>query len=213
MYLDFFEAARYLASKGLVSASSGNLSHVFTVGDKKNMWVTASGSWFENFGLDDLVECSFPEGVVQQSRKGKSPTSELAMHLQILWVRSDVNTVLHFQAPYATVLAASDPRMYERDINTIPEVPYYLGEIGIESYYAPGSKELADAVSERIKTVDAIMLMNHGQIVVGKSLEDVVQKTMFFELACMTVVLGKGIMRLNEAQRSDLVAYRKKKEG
>ena len=35
------------------------------------------------------------------------------------------------------------------------------------------------------------LLRNHGQVVVGKSLDDAIQRAVFFELACTVLVLGR----------------------
>jgi L-fuculose-phosphate aldolase len=209
MLFDFFEAARYVGRKNLVSGSSGNLSHLWR--EKASLWISASGSWLEALSFDDLVECSFPDGAVSRSEQGKKPSSELHMHLEILKKRPDVNTVLHFQAPYATVISASSPIAYEQNLDTIPEVPYYLGKVGIIDYVLPGSDELASMVAQEIESHDALILQNHGQLVVGVSLEEVIQKALFLEFACMTVALGKETERLTQTDIAALQKYKTQK--
>jgi ribulose-5-phosphate 4-epimerase/fuculose-1-phosphate aldolase len=208
---DFFDAARYIAQKGLVVGSSGNLSHLWRDAlDGNTLWITASGSWFRDLSLEDLVECSFPDGEVKRAHKPlNKPSSELKMHLEILKKRDDINTVLHFQSPYATVMATSYRGPYA-SFCTIPEIPYYLGEIGWVNYYCPGSAELSEKVSKKIeKGHDAVILQNHGQLVVGSSIRDAVQKALFLELACMTVVLnGPNTQILTENQEKDLREYK-----
>ena len=40
------------------------------------------------------------------------------------------------------------------------------------NYNPPGSKELAIGVSEALKQTNAVIMQNHGAIVVGKSIKD-----------------------------------------
>jgi ribulose-5-phosphate 4-epimerase/fuculose-1-phosphate aldolase len=209
---DFFEAAQYIGEKNLVTASSGNLSYLWSDDSGKKLWITASGSWLSQLSLDDLVECSFPEGyVVRTGCPGAKPSSELDMHLEILRAREDVKTVLHFQSPCATMLAASNRDSWDDMLNTIPEIPYYIGDIGWVEYYTPGSHVLADRVAFELKTHDVVFLQNHGQVAVGTSLKDVIQKASFVELASSIVVHGKSLNLLTTKQRQELVEYRNKK--
>jgi ribulose-5-phosphate 4-epimerase/fuculose-1-phosphate aldolase len=46
-----------------------------------------------------------------------------------------------------------------------------------------------------MKDHDLAMMANHGQIVVGKSFDDVIQKAVFFELACEIILRGGDDIR------------------
>lgn len=209
MYFDFFSTAKYIASKNLVQGSSGNLSYLVEPG---KLWITGSGAWLEETAYDNFVECAFPSGKILVSRSNNRPSSELGMHLAVLNKRKSMRAVLHFQAPYATVLSSSESNYANLDyLNTIPEIPYYIGKVGRVPYYLPGSKELIKAVSEEIVEHDAILLQNHGQLVVGKDLEDIIQKALFLEQASMIVVNVKGIKILNEKQCEELRDYKTKR--
>jgi ribulose-5-phosphate 4-epimerase/fuculose-1-phosphate aldolase len=209
LYFDFFTAARYVADKGLVCASSGNMSYRFHTGDEdEKMWITASGAWLGTLDLDDYVECDFPSGDIISAPRSKKPSTEFKMHLEILKTRKDVSVVLHFQSPYATTLAASNPGTWIDLINVIPEVPFYLGRIGLAEYCTPGSIELATKVAASILEHDAVMMQNHGQVVVGDSFTDVINKASFLELASQIVVGGNSLKLLSCEQQQDLIKYR-----
>ncbi len=109
------------------------------------------------------------------------PSAEFRFHRKIMQKRPDVNTVLHFQSPSATTIACMD---LIPDYNVIIEVPIYIGEVGFVSFLPPGSVELAEAISAQILNSDLVQLANHGQVVCGSSYRDVIQKALFFELAC-----------------------------
>jgi ribulose-5-phosphate 4-epimerase/fuculose-1-phosphate aldolase len=93
----------------------------------------------------------------------------------------DVNSVLHFQSPSATTIACMD---IKPDYSVIIEIPLYIGEIGHVPFLLPGSEELATAVGVQSVKTDLIQLANHGQVVCGTSYHEVLQKAVFFELAC-----------------------------
>jgi ribulose-5-phosphate 4-epimerase/fuculose-1-phosphate aldolase len=209
--MTFLEAAHYIAEKNLVSASSGNMSHCRYESHGSKIWITATGAWFSNLCVDDIVECSFPDGKVLRAHSDNKPSSELKMHLDIFNVRKGINTVLHFQSPYATTLAASFTGSWLGRLSVIPEIPYYIGSIGCVDYYTPGSDALAESVAEAAAAYDVVFMKNHGQIVVGTSFMDVIQKASFVELASMILVNGKEIQTLTDQNVADLVAYRNKK--
>jgi len=209
--MTFLDAAHYIAEKGLVCASSGNMSHCRYESHGSKIWVTATGAWFSHLCVDDIVECSFPDGEVLRAHSDNKPSSELKMHLEILRIRNKMNTVLHFQSPYATTLAASFTGSWLGRLSVIPEIPYYVGSIGCVDYSTPGSDELAESVAEAAAAYDVVFMKNHGQIVVGTSFMDVIQKASFVELASMILVHGQGIQTLTDQNVADLVKYRNKK--
>ena len=55
--------------------------------------------------------------------------------------------------------------------NGVPIVPFEM----------PGSKELAEAVQEKIKDFDAVILENHGIVTVGSSIEKAFDLNMIVE--------------------------------
>jgi len=146
--------------------------------------LTASRSWLERLTGEDISICRLSDG---QCLSGRRPTIESVFHLGILRKRADANVVFHFQSPFATAIACGEPNRY--DFNVLPEVPHYMGIIGIVDYFKPGTLELADAVIAAAGEHDVIILRNHGQVVVGTDYDDVFEKALFFELVCQILVL------------------------
>ena len=59
-----------------------------------------------------------------------------------------------------------------------------------------------------MKNHDLVVLKNHGQVVVGKSFDDVIQKALFFELACGIIMRSKNqAVRLTEEQMGEMEKY------
>lgn len=173
---EFVVACRRAADFGLLKYSSGNMS--CRIGDGLAA-VSASRAWLGELTTDQVAICAIDDGSCLNHVK---PTVESGFHLGILRDRVDVNVVLHFQSPFATAISCG--RRIENNFNVIPEIPYYIGQIGVVEYLVPGTSELAEAVVSTMQTYDLTILRNHGQVVVGSDYNDAIQKAGFFELAC-----------------------------
>jgi len=178
----FAESCRDVVRHGLVFCSSGNASQ--REGEDL-MLATSTRTWLEEIEPDQVAICRISDG---ECLNGLYPTVELGFHAGILRKRPDVDVVLHVQTPYATALGCLPSRPW--NFHVIPEVPYYIGDIGRVDYSAPGSFELAEAVSRAVETYDLVLMENHGSTVVGQTFRDAIQKASFFELACQILLLG-----------------------
>lgn len=178
----FVEACREAGERGLLRCSSGNMSQRI---DGERMLVTATRSWIGRLTTDEVTVCRIADATPLE---GRQPTVEVNLHAGILRARPDVNVVLHFQAPYATVLTCQD----SRDINffVIPEIPFYIGPIGHVPYVLPGSQALADATIAVMRHHNLALMANHGQVTVAQDLDYAIQNAEFFELACRIIVQG-----------------------
>jgi len=138
---EFVVACHRIGAYGLVRCSSGNLSWRL---DEDDDLIAISGTraWLSELEESDVALCRIPDG---QSLNDQKPSVEVGMHLGILANRKDVNVVLHFQTPCATALACGQPEKV--NFFVVPEIPYYIGPIGIVDYHTPGTAELAAATA------------------------------------------------------------------
>lgn len=196
--LDAFAAdCRKAAGYGLMQCSSGNMSQRI---DADLMLISSTRSWMAELRSDQIVVCRIADGAVLNDQR---PSVEATFHRGILNTRPDVGCVLHFQSPYATTMACSciDDVSFE----VIPEIPFYVGPIGVVPYIQPGSPELAEAVIETIRIHDLAILQNHGMVSVGEHPNDAIQKAVFFELACGIILrAGERIRPLESETASAL---------
>ena len=176
------QAHRY-GEAGLMLCSSGNLS--WRVGEKA--LVSGTGSWLPVLTGERVAVCDVVSGLLEN---GVRPSMESVFHLGVMRERADVNVVLHFQSEYATVVACMKEK--PESFNVTLEVPYHVGEIVVIPYYCPGSPELAQAVIDGMREHDAVLMSNHGQVVCGKDFDDVLQRALFFEMACRIIVQSRG---------------------
>lgn len=191
------EAGKY----GLVKCSSGNLSQRIA---GQQVLISASGSWLPAINAAEVVLVDTAGNYADGQPK---PSGEYRLHLGILNTRKDVNTVLHFQSPYATALAC---RKHPPDYNVIIEVPVYIGNVVTLPFIQPGSQELAAAVARAAATADLIQLSNHGQVVCGRDYKEVMQKAVFFELACSVIInAGNDLHHIPVEEQLKLSEYTK----
>ena len=178
----FVAQAHRVGELGLTICFSGNLS--WRIGDKA--LISGTGSWVPSLREDQVSVCDVATGEVLN---GVKPSMESVFHLGVMRERPDVGVVLHFQSPYATQVACSEVR--PKSYNVTAEVPLHVGRVIPEiPFYRPGSPELAEAVVNALRDRNSALMLKHGQVVCGKDFDDVVQRAMFFEMACRICVLA-----------------------
>ena len=176
---EFVRQSHRVGDAGLTICSSGNLS--WRIGDE--MLVSGTGSWLPSIEASQVSRLQVGTGEVLN---GVKPSMESVFHRGVMLERPDVNVVLHFQSPYATMLACCKNR--PDSIAVTAEVPLHVGRVIPEiPFTTPGSPELAEAVIAALRNRNAVQLLKHGQVVCGKNFNDVFQRAMFFEMASRTV--------------------------
>jgi ribulose-5-phosphate 4-epimerase/fuculose-1-phosphate aldolase len=178
-----------IASLKLVQASSGNCSYRHPL-SKDEFYITSTGCWFDSIEQQDIVKCSIRTKSKCDSMS-LDPSSEVLIHSSIFEKRPEVNWILHYQPVHGTILACSKQELKSQDFYVIPEIPYYIKNISYVPYIKPGSKELSDIVVKRLETNELVIMKNHGLIVVGYTQEQILQRALFFELACEIIVKSR----------------------
>jgi L-fuculose-phosphate aldolase len=125
------------------------------------------------------------------------------MHRGIYAGRPDAGAVLHSSAFHTTLVACST---IELETAASTDTLYYLRRIARLPYLVPGSTELADAVAEAAAGHDAILLGNHGSVVLGSDLAAAVNVAEALELMCRMLVArtqGFPLLPIAEELRAD----------
>ena len=175
------EVVDELYAGGLITATGGNVTTRVTAGADE-LWITPSQSFKGKLDLSQLVRIDLDGDPVASGTR--SPSSERLMHVVVYRVKPEVEAVIHCHAPNATVLANSG----------LPFVPVsteaaFFGEIPRVPFIMPGTVELADAVAEAMKDSWAVMLVNHGLLVAGRSLRRAADMASVIERSC-EIILG-----------------------
>lgn len=187
----FIRACHKVAEYGLVSCSSGNLSWRI---EPDTALLSGSGVWLAELTPEQAAMCSIS---TDRSLNDVVPTCESVFHLGILKQRPEVNVVLHFQSSYATTIACGVTDGL--DFNMTIEVPVYIGTPAVLPYLPPGSEELARAVIDAFRNsqTHVAILKNHGLVSVGTDFNDAIQKAVFFEMACRTMLTNPNAKPLD----------------
>ncbi len=178
----FVEACRRVAGYGLVRCSSGNLSCRL---DDENMLVSGTQTWLERIEPREVAVLRISDGAALTDIK---PSVESRFHAGILRARPDVSVVLHFQSIAATTLACAGA---DHASHVIIETPYYIGPVAWAPFRMPGTAELAEQVIAAAVKHDMIQMRNHGQVTVGRTFDEAIQRAVFYEFAC-EIVLRAG---------------------
>lgn len=178
-------ASRRVHAAGWVANHDGNLS--VRLGEGRFLCTPTAVSKGE-VSVEMLLVVD-PEGrVLQGTRK---PFSEWALHKAVYAARPDVAAVLHAHPPTATGFAVAGvaldaPFMAEPVISLgarVPLVPWHL----------PGDPEEARALAAAILEADAVLLANHGVLVVGPDIDTCVLRMELVEHVCRIALAARQV--------------------
>ena len=193
--------AKSLFERGYSHGSAGNLSARL----EDSVLVSPTNSSMGRLIPERLSKVNFDGAHLG----GDAPSKEASLHLGVLRAQAEAGAVVHLHSTYATILsclANTDPE------DALPPITPYLimrvGRVPMVPYYAPGSAELADAVSEKARDHRAVLMANHGFVVTGRTFEDAVMNAEEFEENAKLLVLmrGSSVNLLSEEHISALKA-------
>ncbi|MBZ5648105.1 MAG: class II aldolase/adducin family protein [Acidobacteriia bacterium] len=204
---DIVRFGRMIHGKGFVAATDGNLSVRL---DHDTVLSTPTGMSKGMMEPEDLVVVDM-QGKKVMGRRNVS--SEIAMHLQIYWLRPDVKGIVHAHPPTATGYAACGLPLNQA---LVSEIVLALGCIPVAKYGTPGTPELTTALEPLIPQYDAILMANHGVVTYGEDLTRAYMKMEtvehFAKIALVSHLLGRPQL-LSDADVSKLMVAREKYEG
>lgn len=154
--------AKEMLRKGLVEGTSGNISARLEDG---NIVCTPSSVDYQAMVLEDLVVVS-PTGEVVARAEGRSPTSEIALHLACHEAFDDIGSVIHAHPVWATMFACS----HQPVPACVDEFTMYIGgEVRCADYAMSGSADVGANAVKALEGRGAALLANHGMVAVGPS--------------------------------------------
>jgi len=172
------KVGREISTHGFVPGTVGNISARIPSTDTiliKPSGVSMGALKPENLAIVDLRG--------KQIQGELSLSVETPMHMAIYKTRDDVQGVVHSHAPTATAFGVAGIEILPTLIETFRFIP---NGVPVVSFEFPGTQELAEAVQEKIKDFDAVILENHGIVTVGPSIEDACSLTIIVEECAKT---------------------------
>ena len=183
-------AAMELASAGLVSGSSGNVS-LRLPGPQELFAITPLGEPLSGLSVDDIVVADFD---IEPVEGELAPSSETLLHVNAYKMRSDIGSVVHTHSLYASVAAVAGleiPPLIDEMVMAIG------GPIRLSRYAFPGTQDLADNVLEALGDRNAALIRNHGAIGVGRDLREALDVCSLIERAAQIYVQASLLGKVN----------------
>jgi len=178
------EYGKKLIDSGLTTGTGGNIS-IFNR-DQQLMAITPSGVPYHNISPEDVVVLDLNNNILDSNKK---PSSEYEMHKIFYEKRKDVTAVVHTHSVYATTIACLNWEL--------PAVHYLIGYAGgkvpLAKYATYGTKELAKNAYQAMENYNAVLLANHGLLVVGKDIDWAFNTAEETEFTCQIYYQTKAI--------------------
>jgi L-fuculose-phosphate aldolase len=162
MIEQLIEAGKRIVADGLVKGWGGNLSGRY----REQIAITRSGADLGQLTPEEFVLVDPAESITKLGSRRPRPSSELSMHLDAYEVRPETQVILHVHPPKSISLGLLG---YSLPAFT-PDFYLHLGpEVPLLPFVTPTTAELGEAVAELLTTRTAVLLQNHGVIVIGNS--------------------------------------------
>ena len=152
--------AKDMLRRGLVEGTAGNISARREDG---NLVITPSSVDYGDMTIDDLVVVD-PDGAVVRAADGRSPSSEMQLHLACYRAFDDIGSVIHSHPVWATMFAVARQPIPA----CIDEFAVYCGgEIRCADYAASGTPDVGHNAVKALEGRAAALIANHGLVAVG----------------------------------------------
>ena len=201
-------AARKMEEKGLIKGTCGNVSLRLPAEEGRELLaITPTSIYYDLLTPADIPVIDFEARPVEGSLP---PSSEIRMHINLYRARKDVHAVVHTHSVYASALSSA-----HLEIPPILEDQVLLvgGEVRLARYAPSGSDDLARSVPEAMGDSNAVLLMHHGMVGVGRNIRDAltvcetVEKAAQAYYICLT--LGKPFIMDEEAVKAGKAYFRR----
>jgi L-fuculose-phosphate aldolase len=180
------DAAKDMLRRGLVEGTAGNISARRADG---NIVITPSSVDYRDMQLDDLVLID-PDGAVVHAADGRSPSSEMQLHLACYHAFDDIGSVIHSHPVWATMFAIA----HQPIPACIDEFAVYCGgEVRCTEYAASGTPGVGVNAVKALDGRGAALIANHGLVAVGPRPDKALHITALVERTAQIVWGAKAL--------------------
>ncbi|MBV9639056.1 MAG: L-fuculose-phosphate aldolase [Mycobacteriaceae bacterium] len=172
--------AKDMLRRGLVEGTAGNISARRPDG---NLVITPSSVDYGEMTLEDLVVVD-ADGAVVHAKAGRSPSTEMKLHLACYRAFDDIGSVIHSHPVWATMFAIA----HQPIPACIDEFAVYCGgDVLCTEYAASGTPDVGDNAVKALEGRAAALIANHGLVAVGPRPDRVLHVTALVERTAQIV--------------------------
>jgi L-fuculose-phosphate aldolase len=189
------DVCRKLYERGYVVATSGNVS----VRNSHHFLITPRATRKDAMRPELVVECNAQGKPLDPNAKF---STEIEMHREVYRQRKDIHAVIHAHPPYCTACSLASIDLTDM---VLPELAVYLGPVPTVPYATPGTPELAEAIKPYVADYNAMLLMRHGVLVLGKDLKDAYNRLEHLEYIAHVAYLVGSMGAVSPLTKADLL--------
>ena len=203
---EVIQTAKTLFDEELVKLTFGVVSA--RIPDTDYVLMTPSGFSKAKLNTKELIVLDLEGGLVEGQLR---PSVESKTHCYLHKLRPDVGAVIHTHSPVASGFASANAEI--TCVST--EQAFVLGGTVpvVERYVMPGSQDQSDLeiIEETFRSSRALLLKNHGVLVIGVNLQEALNNAIVVEdaaqIALISRLLGKS-EKLPDIAIKNLVDFR-----
>ncbi len=166
---------------GMTTTSGGNLS---ILDDNGDIWITPAGIDKGSLTPADIM-CVKADGTIVGPHK---PSSEYPFHRALYKIHPELHSVIHAHPPGLVTFSITHKIP---DTSILPQALGVCGPVGFAPYALPGSELLGEKIAgEFRKNPDykAVIMENHGVVLMGEDIADAYQRFETLELCARTIL-------------------------
>jgi len=190
------DTGRKLYKQNLTIGTWGNISVLDPETDL--VYIKPSGMDYNEITLEDVIVVDEQGKIIEGFRK---PSIEMPMHLSIYNTRKDVGAIVHYHPIYSSVLAVTGfslPGICEDFVQIVGE------KVLCAKYALPGSDELAKNAVASLGNRNAVFLLNHGTLCVGKDMKEAMKVCYVVEKTAYIYILSKSVGKCRIISEEDI---------
>ena len=166
---------------GMTTTSGGNLS---ILDDNGDIWITPAGIDKGSLTPKDIM-CVKADGTIIGPHK---PSSEYPFHRALYKMRPNLRSVIHAHPPGLVTFSITHQIP---DTSILPQALGVCGPVGFAPYALPGSELLGEKIAAEFKKnpdYKAVIMENHGVVLMGEDIADAYQRFETLELCARTIL-------------------------
>lgn len=183
---ELIDCALQMQRYGLVVLSGGNVSMRMPCG---NFLVTPSAMSYDTMALEDIVLVDKTGKTVEGIRRPSSDTKAL---LYIFNHMQNVNVILHTHQPYATAVGLVCKELPANLVTVIDEIH---SSVKVAPFTPSSDEGMGIATVEYAGDALAVILMHHGAMAFGNSIEQALCAAVYLEEASKTYLAAMAANR------------------